>query len=58
MSIKTVLGMLVVVTFFMGQGCTTPYNHTTLEQDQNESRKGEIKDKTDNTVQEENKQLY
>ena len=58
MGSKIVLGLLVFTAFIIGQGCTTPYNKTTLEQDQAESNKGEVKDKTQNTVQEEGKGMY
>jgi len=58
MGSKIVLGLLVFTAFIIGQGCTTPYNKTTLEQDQAESNKGEIKDKTQNTVEEDRKNIY
>jgi hypothetical protein len=55
---KTVLGLLVLAAFIIGQGCTTSYNQTTLEKDRAESNKAEVKDKTQDTVQEEGKNLY
>lgn|GEM_PF-3677449 len=58
MNSKFIFGIVVLSVLIMGQGCTTAHNQTSLEEDRAESRKQEIKSGTENTVREEEKQLY